>query len=90
MQATRFDRYGCNVGDKRLTYDTLKRDWRCAKCGGRIVRHWKPQLDYYAACGRCASWDFIHENELMRQQAEAQEVLAGLPAELAAALTKGD
>jgi len=86
MLASDFTRDDCLVGSNRRTYATLRREWRCADCGGRIVTKWLPGIEYHATCGRCGSFDFIHENELMRQQAEAQEVLAGLPPELAEVL----
>ena len=89
MIATDFTRHDCLVGRKRRTYDTLRRDWRCADCGGRIGVKWSED-GYYAACGRCNSRNFVHEAELDRQEAEAAEVLAGLPAELAEAILKGE
>jgi len=86
MLASDFRRDDCVVGGRRKSYATLRREWRCGDCGGRIVSRWNPQLDYYVACGRCGSFEFIHENELVRQQAEAQEVLSGLPPGLAEVL----
>jgi len=87
--ATDFTRDDCLVGTKRRTYATLKREWCCADCGGRIIGKWHDG-DWRVACGRCGGLDFIHEAQMDRQRVEAREVLAGLPAELAEALTKGD
>lgn len=88
MIATDFTHDDCLVGGKRRSYATLQREWRCNECGGRIGVQWAED-GYYAACGRCKSRDFIHEYELERQQSEAAEVLAGLPADLAERL-KGE
>jgi len=85
--ASDFQRDDCLVGDKRRTYAALLREWRCEDCGGRLVRQFgefiSGHVGYYVTCGRCTGQNFIHENELLRQQAEAREVLAGLPPELA-------
>lgn len=81
MKATKFTRYDCKLGRKRVTYDTLTREYACKKCGGRLVEKWKD--GWRVECGRCGSIDFIHEAELRRQRAEAIEVLGGLPPELA-------
>jgi len=89
MLATDFARDDCLVGTKRRTYATLKREWCCGDCGGRIIGKWISGA-WGVACGRCGGLDFIHEAQMDRQRAEAREVLAGLPAELAEALTKGD
>lgn len=92
MIAWAFTRDSCIVGNnnRRVSYSTLQREWRCADCGGRIVVRYGED-GYYAACGRCGRFDFVHEAELERQQAEAAEVLDGLPPELAEALiAKGE
>ena len=87
--ASDFQRDDCLVGNKRRTYATLQREWRCEECSGRIVGAWRNDLGWHVVCGRCGSFLFSHENELLRQLAEAREVLAGLPPELAEML-KGD
>jgi hypothetical protein len=81
MIATDFTRYDCQVGRTRRTYNALRREWCCAGCGGRLVTVWRNER-WECACGRCKSQDFVHQNEYARQQAEATEVLAGLPPEL--------
>lgn len=77
MEATDFTRDDCQVGNRRRTYNTLKREWVCNGCGGRLVRK-----AGRVECGRCGSRDFIHEVELERQVCEAREVMAGLPENL--------
>ena len=84
MKATRFDRYGCQVGNKHRTYNELTREWRCNECGGRLVERWAD--GWRVTCGRCGATDFVHEAQLKRERREAEEVLDGLPPELVAAL----
>lgn len=84
MKAQDFGRDDCRVGKRRISYDTLTREWRCNRCGGRLVR--KYAGCWRVECGRCGGTDFIHENEAQRQKWEAWEVLEGLPPELAAEL----
>ena len=80
--ATRDD---CRIGNKRVTYAKLQREYRCNECGGCIViRPPSHGEDWHPDCGRCGSRDFIHEYQLQRQKGDAMEVLDGLPAELAA------
>lgn len=86
MIAGDFTRSDCLVGRKRRTYATLQREYRCADCGGRIVVRYDDVLGWHPECGRCGRFDFVHEAELERQQAEAAEVLDGLPAGLVATL----
>lgn len=86
MRAENFTRYGCDVGDKFHTYDTLTREWVCNQCGGRIVEKFNIEAEW-VECGRCGAQDFIHETQAARERAEAREVLRGLPDELAEQLT---
>jgi hypothetical protein len=86
MKATNFKRNDCKVGRKRRTYNTLTREWRCNNCGGRIVERWNDKRGWHACCGVCGSIDFVHEMQLYREKREAEEVLEGLPPELAAVL----
>jgi len=94
MRATDFNHDDCLVGDKRLRYDRLIREWRCAECGGRLGVYWAAGClnkgGWCIRCGRCHSDSFIHERQQARQQAEAAEVLDGLPPELVATFRKGD
>ena len=83
MIANNFTRYDCQVGNRRLTYATLLRDYRCNECGGRLIEKWDEEVEWFITCGACGAQDFIHQHEYARQQQEAREVLAGLPAELA-------
>ena len=86
MMATNFTHDDCLVGRKRRSYAALQREYCCAECGGRIVVRFDDVAGWHPECGRCGRFDFIHECELERQQAEAQEVLDGLPAGLVATL----
>lgn len=83
MIATEFGPYSCRLGEHRVTYATLRREYRCAKCGGRIVIKMSEELGIHPECGLCGSLDFVHENEWERQRWEAIEVLEGLPEEMA-------
>ena len=85
MIATDPARDDCQLGQKRVTYATLQREYRCNGCGGRITL--KPPNDdegWHPECGRCGGRDFIHDYEWQRQRADAIEVLDGLPPELVA------
>jgi len=96
MLASDFTRDDCLVGKRRISYATLSREWRCGDCGGRLTSYYAGDPFNYdanawaARCILCHGVDFIHERALARQRAEAIEVLAGLPPELAATLSKGD
>ena len=84
MIASNFTRYDCQVGNRRLTYATLLRDYRCNECGGRLIEKWDEEVEWFITCGACGAQDFIHQHEYARQQQEAREVLDGLPVELVA------
>jgi len=84
VKATDFKRNDCQIGDRRIAYDALTREWRCNGCGGRLVEKWED--GWCVVCGVCDGTDFIHEAQLKREQYEAEEVLEGLPPELVAAL----
>ena len=88
--ATDFTRDDCLVGQKRRTYRALLREWCCEDCGGRLTTRWSPEHDWSICCGRCHGANFIHQAQYQRERHEALEVVAGLPAELAALLAKED
>jgi hypothetical protein len=45
------------------------------------------QIDqWHVECGRCGGLDFIHTAEARRQEAEAADVIAGLPDDMREAL----
>lgn len=80
------DRDGCTLGNKRIIYATLSRDYRCNECGGCITLKWNDDEEWYPECAKCGGRDFIHQREREKQEAEAAEVLGGLPADFAAVL----
>ena len=91
MKATDFTRHDCQLGNKRRSYETLRREWRCSDCGGRLGERWTDSdeqypEDWHIECLVCGRVDFIHERQLARQKVEAAEVIAGLPPELASQL----
>lgn len=92
MKATNFTRTDCQLGDKRMNYFVLIRDYRCQKCSGAIaIKSYADEstgwlATCWAECGLCGAQDFIHTRELVRQQQQAVEVLDGLPPQLAAAM----
>ncbi len=97
--ASDFSRYDCLVGRRRRTYETLRREWVCSKCGGRLTVWYNnahaptrttPGQPWEMRCARCHSQDFIHQNEYDRQLDEAAEVLDGLPEELRQQLERKD
>jgi DNA-directed RNA polymerase subunit RPC12/RpoP len=87
MIATDFRRNDCQLGKRkqRITYNKLKREYRCNECGNRLNLRWDEEMpeNWHIACSGCGSHDFIHERELQRQKAEALEVTADLPDDLA-------
>ena len=85
MKAIDFTRNDCRLGQRRISYARLEREYRCQDCGGRIVV-FHGEAGAYAACGICGGQGFIHEQECQRQKLEALEVLEGLPPEFATAL----
>jgi len=91
MKATDFRRDDCLVGNRRISYRTLGREWRCKHCGSRLVQNWdRDRQDWGIHCANSENcWrphNFIHEAEWERRKADAIEVLDGLPPELAAQL----
>lgn len=94
MIATDFTRDDCKLGNRRISYASLVREYRCNQCEGRLTLKWGQLLlvrgmGWHIGCARCDSVDLIHENEIARQTHEAAEVLNGLPPELAALVVKG-
>jgi len=85
MKATDFARTDCLVGKKRHTYRELAGSWRCNECGGKLVERWDERFPegWGVMCAKCGGTDFISDYEIERQEWEAEEVLEGLPAELA-------
>lgn len=85
MIATDFTRDDCQLGKKRVTYAKLQREYRCQLCDGRLGLKWNEDYpeNWHVECLACKGKDFIHEREAQRQQAEATEVLDGLPPEIA-------
>ena len=87
MKASDFTRDDCKVGNRRRTYATLQRDYRCNVCGGRLTTKCNDMDEWFIACAACGAQDFVHEVQLMRERQEAAQVLDGLPAELITQLT---
>ena len=80
MRAIDFTRHDCKVGNRRITYATLTREWQCDQCGGRLVEKWNE--GWRVECGRCGSKCFVHDNQAKRDRHRVLEVLDGLPQEL--------
>ncbi len=88
------DRY-VTIRGRKVRHSTAVRDWRCGLCGARLVTIWT-ESGWRTVCGQERSHDpnqFIHRAELetrLHQQwldkAEAEEVLAHLPAEMRQAI----
>ena len=82
-----FDRYGCIVGARLVSYSHLKRSYVCNECGGVPVHHIErvrnATLDW-AACAQCEARDFIPQWVYDRQVVEYDEILSNLPPELRA------
>lgn len=79
MMASDFTRDDCLLGGRRVSYQTLRLDYRCNVCGGQVEVKWDPAAGgYRAACGRCGSVDFVHTARLERQRRQAVEVAGRL------------
>jgi len=81
MKPTSFDRYRAHFGDKAISYGTLRREYQCNECGGRLVEKWADG-QWLVECGRCGVRDFVHDHQAARDRHEVYEVLDGLPQEL--------
>jgi len=84
MIATDFQRDDCLLGKKRVSYAKLRREYRCAECGHRLVMRYRysTETGWIIDCGRCCGGDFIHEYEYERQRQKHRDALANLPAEI--------
>jgi len=82
-----FDRRGCIVGAKFVTYATLKQWYVCRECGGVPVHHIE-RIDGvtrdWAECADCGTRDFIPQWLYDQQCREYYLILDNLPDELAA------
>ena len=84
MQASDFTRYDCQVGKKRRSYETLRRDYRCNECGGGLRVQWSDDEDAYPdhwfiECAHCGGTDFIHQAQAERNKQLAREMFKNLP-----------
>jgi DNA-directed RNA polymerase subunit RPC12/RpoP len=86
MIVTDYTRTDCKLGNRRITYNRLSRDYRCNECGGHVTTRYDDNDGWHPECAKCGSRDFVHEAQLRREQVEAQEVLECLPDELLEAL----
>ena len=80
-----FDRRGCIVGAKYVTYTTLKQWYVCRNCGGTVVRKIRRIDDVttdWAECGTCDCRDFISQRRYDRQCVEYTEIVESLPPDL--------
>lgn len=89
-----FTRDDCQLGRKRRTYATLIREYVCNECGGRLTVQRSNDTDRYPEhwfiqCAVCGGQDFIHEQELQRQEDAAANVIPVLAAYLPAGFIKG-
>ena len=86
-----FRRDDCQVGGRRVTYWTLQRDWCCWEWGGSVVMQWDEaeRGNWRVECGMCKGRRFITRYKRDRMRADAREVLALLPAEIADKLRRG-
>jgi DNA-directed RNA polymerase subunit RPC12/RpoP len=82
-----FDRDGCIVGARFVTYRQLETRFVCANCGGNIIHHIKRENDQtidWAECGECGCRDFISQRYYDRQCREYYEILENLPPDMRA------
>lgn len=84
MRATDFDGLTCRLGKqpRRVTYHTLLRDYRCAVCGSRLAERFVAGA-WIVDCPRHGA-NFVHVRQVEREEAEALEMLDGMPTELQA------
>ncbi len=84
MKPTSRDRWGLTFGDRRVDERDLLHDWQCAICGGSLSRAWNGNT-WTIVCKR-GHEDFTPRDRNERAAFEGQEVLTGLPPELAQTL----
>ena len=82
MRAKQFTRDTCLLNDRPITYDRLRRDYKCTLCGERLVVRWNEHYleNWGIECVQCGGHDFTHEAEMPQQQDRAQRVLNSVPA----------
>ena len=91
MIATDFTRDDCKLGNKRINYAKLQRDYRCSDCGSRLVMKWAEACElypenWYVGCQRaCNGRNFIHETKAKSEQTVASRAFDSLPEETKAA-----
>jgi len=83
MIATDFTTRDCLLGQARISYDNLQRDYVCALCGGGIIArtivHLEKPSTVEPQCSKCFSHDFIHHSTYEKQLIDAWEIRRGLP-----------
>jgi len=82
-----FDRRGCIVGARFVTYQELQQWYVCRECGSAPVHHIERINDItrdWAECAQCGARDFIPQWLYDRQCLEHSEIIDNLPDELRA------
>jgi len=80
-----FDREGCIVGARYVTYKKIEKRFVCAACGGNPIHHIGRENDRtvdWAECADCGCRDFISQELYDRQCREYWEILENLPSDL--------
>jgi len=83
LNPSNFTAHDCQLGDARIPYETLQRDYLCSLCGGGlVVRTVDGDAALEAVCSKCGCQDFIHHHQYERQVVEAWEIRRNLTPEL--------
>lgn len=88
-----FEREGCIIGARPVSYRILERGFVCIACGGKPVHHFA-RIDGvtqdWAECGHCKCRDFISQRRYDAQCVEYYEILEKLPPSLRALFPKAE
>lgn len=89
MKIISCDRTACHIAEQRsVTIHTLVTNYRCADCDGVLIT--TPIMadgvvtGTTVSCSQCGSQNVTHVAQIRREEIEAAEVAAHLPAELRA------
>jgi len=82
-----FDRNGCIIGARFVSYSELQQWYVCRECGGKPVHHIgreDEQTVDWAECADCGARDFISLRLYQKQLADVPRIIEMLPEKLRA------
>jgi len=85
------------IRENDVLHATARRDWVCGACGSRLITIWREDAPHWhTVCAKNAdhepdsfvhkgTWEYL-EHHRLTEAAQAEDVLAHLPADLQAAI----